>query len=95
MRGMTHNQMVLEAFARGVRPRTTLQDAVMKVRLAYRGRLHNKDTAFELALGELFALASEAFRKRNGYYAELLKCRARIAELESELRAAKEMQCSP
>ena len=58
----SHNQLIQVALNRGVRAGTVLQDAILKVRRA-RSKSQNE---FEVALGELFVLASDAFRERNG-----------------------------
>ena len=57
-----HEALIKEAMARGVRAGTVLQDAVRKVRESR----HGTDMEFNIALGELFVLASDAFRERNG-----------------------------
>lgn len=68
----SHNQLIQNALARGVRVGTVLQDAVLKVRRARR----RSDMEFEIALGELFVLASDAFKERNGL-------RNKVRELEA------------
>lgn len=68
------------ALSRGVRAGTVLQDAMVKVRRARR----RSEVEFELALGELFVLASDAFKQRNGFRNKLIETEARLKELEKE-----------
>ena len=76
-RRKSHNELILDAFARPVRAGTRLQDCVLKVR---RSRTVG-ETEFEIALGELFVCASDAFRERNGL-------RRKVKELAAELARA-------
>lgn len=57
----SHNQLIQTALSRGVRAGTVLQDAMIKVRNARRAN----EFEFELALGEMFVLASDTFKERN------------------------------
>lgn len=77
---------VSQMFARGVRVGTSLQDAMGKVRRCWR----KSETEFELALGEMFVLSSDAFVQRNELQKQLQSAKQKIAELTEELEHLKQ-----
>ena len=77
----SHNTLIQRAQARTVRAGTVLQDALIKVRRARKINEH----AFELALGELWVLASDAFKQRNGFLNKVKKQEEIIKGMEEEL----------
>ena len=68
--------------SRSVRPGTALQDAMINVRRARRKSEHE----FEVALGELFVLSSDAFKQRNGFYNSCKKLIEQNKELEKQVQ---------
>jgi len=77
----SHNTLIQQALARGVRAGTALQDAMVKVRRARKANEYE----FELALGELWILASDVFKQRNGFQNQLKKQAEIIKGMEEEL----------
>lgn len=73
------NHLIDAAINRGVQTGTTLQEAVRKLRRARR----SNDNEFEIALGELWVVASDYFVQRN-------KAIAKSQDLEFENRKLKE-----